>query len=126
MQVLLVEPDVVLAKLYRQAFEDSGWQVSWAPGAQAAVDAADDARPDVVVLELQLVEHSGIEFLYEFRSYLEWQTIPVIAHTLVPPTAFADLSVLVHELGVSTYHYKPNTNIAQLMSSIHECATIEQ
>ena len=126
MLVLLIEPDVVLAKIYRRALERDGWRVVWAAGAQRAIDAADAETPDVIVLELQLVEHSGIEFLYELRSYPAWQGIPVVVHTFVPPTAFPDKTILEQELGVRSYQYKPNTNIAQLTSSLREWASIEQ
>lgn len=45
---------------------------------QAAILAADASRPDVVIIELLLAGRSGVEFLYELRSYPEWQAIPAI------------------------------------------------
>lgn len=122
--ILLIEPDKVLAQTYRQAFEMAGHNVSWAMQAQGALDAADAQIPDIVVLELQLPAHSGIEFLYEFRSYPEWHKIPVIIHSMVPQTAFTDLNVLKNELGVTAYCYKPSTKIVQLVSNIHEHTVI--
>src|SRR5665213_4365074 len=107
-QILLVEPDRLLAETYSQALTGAGHKVMIAPGAQAAISAADTARPDLVILELQLIEHSGVEFLYEFRSYPEWQNIPVIIQTVVPPGEFADnWQLLKRELGVKAYLYKP-------------------
>lgn len=76
MNVLLVEPDTKLAGMYKTALESAGHKVFWALDAQSAVHLADDSAPDLVVLEIQLTSHSGIEFLYEFRSYNEWQDIP--------------------------------------------------
>ncbi|HKR82122.1 MAG TPA: response regulator [Candidatus Saccharimonadales bacterium] len=119
-RILLVEPDVVLAKTYCQALENAGHQTAWASSAQAALDAADTQTPDIVVLELQLTGHSGIEFLYEFRSYSEWQNVPVLVHSLVPLTAFTDTKVLKDELGVKEYYYKPNTRLVQLLSGVRE------
>ncbi len=124
--ILLVEPDAVLAKTYCRAFERAGYTVMWTTHAQAAIDAADARLPAVIVLELQLAGHSGIEFLYEFRSYSEWQDVPVIVHTLVPFTEFGDMAALRNELGVGAYHYKPNTRITQLIASMREYAAIEQ
>ncbi len=124
--ILLVEPDAVLAKTYCRAFERAGCTVMWATHAQAAIDAADARLPAVIVLELQLAGHSGIEFLYEFRSYSEWQDVPIIVHTLVPPTEFGDMATLQNELGIRGYHYKLNTRIAQLIASMRECSVIEQ
>jgi DNA-binding response OmpR family regulator len=88
-RILLLEPDQVLAEAYRQALQQQGHSVVLSTSAQTAVLVADDHRPDLVILELQLVEHSGIEFLYEFRSYADWQDIAVIIQSQVPPGEFA-------------------------------------
>jgi DNA-binding response OmpR family regulator len=118
-QILLVEPDRRLAEIYSMALADEGHQVIVAAGAQAAISAADTARPDLVILELQLIEHSGIEFLYEFRSYPEWQAIPVLVHSGVPAGEFAgSWQILGRELGVDVYFYKPRTSLKQLVSNV--------
>ncbi|HEY5442044.1 MAG TPA: response regulator [Candidatus Saccharimonadales bacterium] len=118
-RILLIEPDRRLGETYTQALTADGHQVVTVPGAQAAITAADAARPDIVIIELQLVEHSGIEFLYEFRSYIDWQTIPVIIHSQVPPAEFSDSRQLLEtELGVHTYLYKPRTSLRQLLAQV--------
>jgi DNA-binding response OmpR family regulator len=120
-RILLIEPDRVLAETYRRALRHDKHQVTVSAGAQAAVMAADKSTPDLVILELQLVEHSGIEFLYEFRSYPEWQNIPVLVQTAVPPAEFADnWQLLKNGLGVNTYLYKPQTSLRQLLAAVHD------
>lgn len=120
-QILLIEPDRLLAESYVQALQSAGHQVNAASGAQAAIMTADTATPDLVVLELQLVEHSGIEFLYEFRSYPDWQNIPVLVQTHVPRAEFTDnWQLLEQELGVRDYLYKPRTSLRDLVSAVHE------
>jgi DNA-binding response OmpR family regulator len=119
--VLVIEPDRLLAASYHQALTSAGHTVIVCAGAQAAIMAADHSRPDLVILELQLVEHSGIEFLYEFRSYVDWQTIPVILQTQVPPAEFnGNRQLLTGELGVATYLYKPQTSLRQLLRAVSE------
>jgi DNA-binding response OmpR family regulator len=118
-QILLIEPDRVLAEIYRQAMEGKGHQVSVCASAQAGVFVADQIEIDLAVVELQLVEHSGIEFLYEFRSYKEWQKTPIIIHSHVPPAEFSSSwNILKHELGISEYLYKPATNLETLINTI--------
>lgn len=120
-RVLLIEPDKVLADTYRQAMRSQGYEVAMANGAQAGVLAADEKRPDVIVLEIQLVGHSGIEFLYELRSYPEWQDIPVIIQSQVPPVEFQDsASLLKDELGVQAYLYKPHASLRQLLKELND------
>ncbi|MEK7600270.1 MAG: response regulator [Patescibacteria group bacterium] len=120
-QILLIEPDRILTETYGRTLTAKGHRVMACFTAQAAIQAADKQRPDLVVLELQLVEHSGIEFLYEFRSYPEWQGIPVIIQTTVPPSEFSDnWELLRGELGVETYLYKPQTTLQNLIDAIQE------
>ncbi|MEK7059366.1 MAG: response regulator [Patescibacteria group bacterium] len=117
-QILLIEPDRVLAEIYGRSLVAAGNRVLSCFTAQAGIQAADKQQPDLVILELQLVEHSGIEFLYEFRSYPEWQATPVVIHTTVPPNEFSDnWQILRVELGVETYLYKPQTSLKQLIDT---------
>src|ERR1700733_7447717 len=103
-QILLIEPDKSLAKTYHQALKQAGHKVVSVTSSQQAINSADKLAPDVVVLEIQLVGHSGIEFLYEFRSYPEWQSIPVIVHSNVPYVELKDgWPLLSKQLGVSSY-----------------------
>jgi len=118
MHVLLIEPDKLLAASYAAALERSGHTVAHAVSAQGAVHQADTAMPDVVVLELQLPNHNGVEFLYEFRSYNEWLDIPVVLHTFVPDRELTHAAALGRELGVVRILYKPETNLAQLCAAV--------
>jgi DNA-binding response OmpR family regulator len=119
--ILLIEPDVVLARTYAAAMTEAGHEVQRVTTAQAAINAADTVSPDVVLLEFQLVSHSGIEFLYEFRSYTEWQMVPVIILSNVPLAEFAASKELLRlQLGVQVYHYKPHTSLAKLLQSIED------
>ena len=123
--ILLIEPDRVLAETYYLTLHRAGHKVVVCPSAQSAIMAADKTKPDLVVLELQLVAHSGVEFLYEFRSYADWQNIPVIVHTVVPPVEFAgSRDVLMHELGVSEYLYKPQTNLQKLVRCVGDLVPV--
>ena len=124
--ILLIEPDKLLAETYFLALNHAGHQVMACAGAQSAIMVADRHRPDLVILELQLVEHSGIEFLYEFRSYAEWQDIPAIVHSLVPPAEFqTSRQLLENELGVTAYLYKPRTSLRQLLNTVSEYSPVK-
>src|SRR5438309_374786 len=101
--ILLIEPDRQLGTTYAQALADAGHRVVAAATAQTAIQAADEQRPEIVIVELQLVEHSGIEFLYEFRSYSEWQAIPITILSQIPRGEFGDnLSLLHTQLNIQT------------------------
>lgn len=119
--ILMLEPDAILAQTYRQAFQLHGHTVRRVVSAQEAVYTIDESMPDVILVELQLVAHSGIEFLYELRSYTEWQKIPVLIHSVIPPCEFDDsMTLLTGMLGVRGYLYKPHTTLQHLLRAVRE------
>lgn len=118
--ILVIEPNRVLANTYQLALEHVGHQVRCARSAQDAIHEADAQQPDLVVLELQLGAHDGVEFLHEFRSYSEWQNVPVIIHSAVAPTQLAPMHEPLSELGVHTVLYKPQTSLQRLISIVNQ------
>ena len=125
--IILIEPDRLLAESYKQALVHDGHSVVPCASAQAAIMAADQQAPDAVVLELQLVQHSGIEFLYEFRSYTEWQNIPVIIQTHVPAGEFTgNWQTSQHELGITGYLYKPLASLNNLLNSVRRSIAVPE
>lgn len=120
MRILLIEPDKLLASTYRQALEFAGHAVDHALSGQGAIGLADETTPDLVILEMQLPAQNGIAFLQEFRSYAEWQHIPVLLHTYVTPQGLEHIAeTLKREYGIVGWLYKPQTPLQQLVSSVH-------
>lgn len=113
MHVLLIEPDSIQAVAYRSALKAVGCTVSHVRTAQGAVQAADTQTPDVVVLEVQLPAHNGIEFLYEFRSYAEWVDVPVVIYSTMQPHLLTQSATLYKDLGVVRVLYKPQISLEQ-------------
>lgn len=125
MNILLIEPDLPLAQTYTTALKSDGHQTNHVVNAQGAVHQADSRKPDLVILEIQLVGHNGLEFLYEFRSYPEWQSIPVILHTLVPHSSVQSALETLGGMGASRYLYKPQTSLQKLLLTISEFEPIK-
>jgi len=119
--ILLIEPNTVLAETYTQALQHVGHSVVVVTGAQAAVDAADKQTPDIVIAELHLPGHSGIEFLHEFRSYTEWTDIPVVLNTTLTAAQLAPgVNALHRDLGIREVLYKPRTSLQDLVRVARE------
>jgi len=119
--VLLLEPNTLLAKVYTQALEHAGHSVAHVAAAQEAVNSADKRAPDVVIVELQLPHHSGLEFLHEFRSYAEWLNTPVVVNTsLLAAQLPLAIEPLMRDLGVREILYKPRTSLQDLVRVARE------
>jgi DNA-binding response OmpR family regulator len=118
--ILLIEPDNILGQTYEEALKKAGHSVRRTRHVQSAVHEADEKAPDMVILELQMPGHSGVEFLYEFRSYPEWQNVPVLIHSLVPPRNLHLHATKLKDLGIAAYLYKPSTSLRKLVQSVAE------
>jgi DNA-binding response OmpR family regulator len=118
-RILLIEPDAVLSKIYHQVLVSVGHAVHVSRSAQHGIFTTDEIVPELIILELQLIGHSGIEFLYELRSYSDWKRIPVVVMSHVPPQEFSgSASLLKHTLGVREYFYKPQTSLSSLLATV--------
>ena len=107
---MLLEPDADQSEAITAALQAAGYAVRHAHSAQEAIRHSDQAVPALVVLELSLQAHNGIEFLHEFRSYAEWTLVPVVVFSA---QRLADPRQLAH-FGDVTYLYKPATSLADL------------
>jgi DNA-binding response OmpR family regulator len=115
-QILLLETDRQLAKSLKDYFGRAGHSLVCYSDPQQAVVAADRRQPQVIILDLMLAGRSGIEFLYELRSYPDWQAIPVI---VTGSLSQEDLQVFADsfaELGVSKYLHRQTTSLPQLLA----------
>jgi CheY-like chemotaxis protein len=119
--VLLMETDHILAKNLSKYLRSLGHKVTWCVEPQSAIDKADQKQPDVIVLDLVLANHrSGVEFLYEFRSYPEWQNLPVVIFSQVAAEDLKGCLESLKQLNVAAYRYKPTTSLSDLAQSIDQ------
>lgn len=118
MTVLLIEPDQVLQRIYSCALEEQHFHVRKAMTAQDAIRELEINTIDMIIIELQIAEHNGVEFIHELRSYPEWQDIPMIFHTFVPRGSLGINVLSLKKLGVVDYLYKPTTSLEKLVSKV--------
>src|SRR4051794_26809551 len=83
-RILLLETDNVLAQAATDYLEKNGHSVDWQVDPQEAIICLDVQPADFVILELVLAGRSGVEFLYELRSYPDWLDLPVFIYTAIP------------------------------------------
>lgn len=114
-QVLLIEPDYLLSIIYKEHLEKFNYKVRVCSAVQDAINKIDAHKPDIIILELQLSGHNGYEFLYELRSYSEWQDIPILIHSMVSEEALGMNTNIKSELGIVDYLYKPGTSLDKLI-----------
>jgi len=114
-KLLLIEDDQLLRDLYAQALEHAGFAVLSAADAQTGLDLLDEYGAEVIILDLMLPAHGGVEILHELQSHQDWRSIPVIVlSALSRQRVPAGLS----DLGVKLYLDKAETEPAHLVAAV--------
>jgi len=80
-KVLIVEDDVWLAQQYVRVLEKNGYTVQASPNAHSAIDAVDDFKPDVLMLDVLLPGSTAFALLHELQTYTDTNKIPVVLCT---------------------------------------------
>lgn len=93
-------------------------EITVAGDAASAIKKASEKMPDLVILELSLAGHSGLEFLYEFRTYNDWKGIPVIIYSSVRLDPEVLKSKTWEQLDIAAYAYKPETSLRSLRLTV--------
>jgi len=79
--VLIVEDNDLNAKLFRDLLEAQGYRTVHARDGMNVLDLARQHHPDLILMDIQLPEISGLEVTQWLKNDAELKSIPVIAVT---------------------------------------------
>jgi DNA-binding response OmpR family regulator len=102
LSVLVVDDDRAISKLLRQNLEDAGTRVTEAASGLEAINALQDHKVDMVLLDIRLPDFSGWGILSLLRLTEALRELPVIVVSEEPPNA-----TLVDRLRPDDYIRKP-------------------
>lgn len=119
--ILLLETDKVVAANISGLLEANGHKVDWQVDPQEAIISIDIQPVDLIITELILAGRSGVEFLYELRSYPDWQDLPVIIYTNVPAREVGLSAQGFEQLKIKAYHHKPSAHVDDLLRTVEAC-----
>ncbi|WP_280948933.1 MULTISPECIES: response regulator [unclassified Mesorhizobium] len=80
-KVMIVEDNELNMKLFRDLIEASGYETVRTRNGLEALDLARQHRPDLILMDIQLPEVSGLEVTKWLKEDDELHVIPVIAVT---------------------------------------------
>ncbi len=78
---MIVEDNELNMKLFRDLIETSGYIALQTRNGMEALELARQHKPDVIIMDIQLQEISGLEITKQIKEDSELQEIPVIAVT---------------------------------------------
>src|SRR6195952_542888 len=80
-QVMIVEDNELNMKLFRDLIEASGYTTIQTRNGMEALELARKHRPDLILMDIQLPEVSGLEVTKWLKEDPQLQAIPVVAVT---------------------------------------------
>ena len=109
--IVIADDDHAIVDMYRLRFELEGWRVLVAHDGAEAVELSLAARPNLVLLDMQMPNVDGAEALRRLRADVRTQMTPVIVVSNTPAT---EKMLDVHGLGVLAWLVKSRTDPNQL------------
>lgn len=120
-KVLIVEDDQAIAEMYQMKAELSGIATKRAMNGLEALAIIEGYTPDIVLLDLQMPEMNGAEFLHEFRSRPQFATTPVL---ILTNTGVEESPQTIWQDGISGFVVKANCTPSEVINKIKD--TIEK
>jgi DNA-binding response OmpR family regulator len=116
--IILLESNRTVAGCIKEELEKYGFNTIIASNADNAISIADKKKPDAVISDLAISNHSGSEFLYEFRTYTDWKDIPIILFSSIEPSSEVVSSNDFKMLNIYDLLYKPKTSLESLSKRV--------
>lgn len=79
MKILVVDDDLHIQRLYKEEFEDEGYEVVVASNGQEALELFEKESPDIVTLDILLPDIDGIRVLRQMKE--KNPKVPIIMST---------------------------------------------
>lgn len=118
--ILLVEDDRWLAELYSNALATvPRFDIKTVASAGEAFNVLDtNYSVDLIILDMMLPDHNGVEFLHEIASYEDIGSVPIIVLSSIFKHDFPMPDERWKQYGVIDYLYKPDTRPEDLISRV--------
>jgi CheY-like chemotaxis protein len=75
-KILIVDDEASIRMLYREEFQDDGYEVIEAEDGHKLTERIEQDIPDVIVLDIKMAAYDGLDLLQEIRQ--QFQDLPVI------------------------------------------------
>ncbi len=113
--VLIVEDNELNMKLFNDLLEAHGYRVLQTREGLSALDIAREHRPDLILMDIQLPEVSGIEVTKWLKEDDDLRSIPVVAVTAF---AMKGDEQKIREGGCEAYISKP-ISVASFLTTLN-------
>lgn len=117
-RILILDQDKLYVRSITSQLIKNGYSVDVAINAQSAIAKIDKVAPDLILCEVLLTGHNGLEFMHELRSYPEWQGIPLIVLSRIDKLDIQITKKNMMDYGIIDIWYKPEVSMQSLLEKI--------
>jgi len=78
-KILVVDDEENIRLLYSEELKEEGYDVITAEGGHLLLERIDQEKPDLVVLDIKMVDYNGLDLLQDIRN--KFYDLPVILST---------------------------------------------
>ncbi len=118
-KILIVEDEKMLAEMYKDNFEQEGFEVLSAFDGEEGLEMALKETPDLVILDILLPKKEGTDVLKEIRESGEWgSNAPIIMLTNLDSRDY--ILDAVNKYSPSYYFVKANIEIGEMTNKVKE------
>lgn len=116
-KILIIEDEKILAEIYKEKFQEEGFDVSLCFSSQEAINYLKKEKPDIILLDILLPKENGIFFLKKIKEINNISEIPILAFSNYdePKTKKEAFS-----LGVKAYLLKTQYTPKELISIVRK------
>ena len=116
-KIAIIEDDAMIAQMYQMKFELDGFFVEISNNGSDGLKMLDDFKPDLLLLDIQLPEISGIEVLKKLRQKANFKNLPII---LLTNSDRSEIPENIEHLKIANYIVKANLTPRQVVEKVKE------
>lgn len=116
-KIAIIEDDPVIRQMYLMKFEAAGFDVSVAENGKDGVALVEQAKPDIILLDISMPVMNGDEALTKIRSQAWGKNIPVLILTNLGEE---EAPKSLHKLNISSYIVKADLTPRQVVDRVQK------
>ncbi len=116
-KILIIEDDQDQINMYRFKFENEGFEFLSARNGKDGLRTAKTARPDLILLDLVLINENGVEVMEKLKANPETKAIPVMILTNLAKKSMEQRS---KELGSVDFIIKTQISPSGLVKKVRD------
>lgn len=118
-KLIIVEPDQNLCKSYKRALKQK-FDIKFCFSAEETLEELAHKLPDLIVIEMLLPLHNGIDILYDLQSYSDSKDVPVVINSYLSKDDLSISEEQFNQLSIYSYLYKPQTTPKKLLVELEK------